>query len=499
MTRLRNTLDFIRLHARRRPLHPAIITATERVDYARLHDDLRQMVAALARLNVPPGALVAVGLDSFYLQLLVVLGFEALGVATGSFRPGETGTDWLFAKAQLVVAGPEAAALPAQRLWRAPPDWLRQLRATAAALPALPPPAAEQPAVLIRSSGTTGTPKPMLMSRGLLGIRIRRRVADSQFSRASRYLALMHLTVSIIYQNTQACLRLGATVTSDQGMPLGQGFALLRPTHATILPYHLERILALPSLPPGSHLPGLRLAVAGSTYPASLREAALARLCGTVVNRYSSNESGMIGAIGEDGIVRVNRFMQAEVMREDGTPAGIGEAGYLRFRGAGIVSEYLDNPEATARVFRDGWFYPGDLGRLVAPGQFHLLGRDGDVINLGGIKMACAEVEASIRAAVPLADVAVIDSMPGGRLTVCVVPVAGGRRQGLGRAIQPVLGVPFNLWIIEALPRTAEGKVKRGELRRLLEAQQTPATPAVTPAGAAAGHSRSTEPSSLEA
>ncbi len=512
MARPRNTLDYIRLHARRRPQHPAVLTATQRVGYARLHDDLRQMVAALAQLEVPPGDLVAVGLDSFYLQLLVVLGFEALGVTTGSFRPGETGAEWLFAKARLVVAGADAAELPGRRLLRAPPNWLQQLRGTAAVLPPLPAPAGAQGAVLLRSSGTTGTPKPMLMNRHILGIRIRRRVEDSGFSRTSRYLALMHPTVSIVYQNTQACLRLGATVASDHGMPLGHGFALFKPTHTTILPYHLGRILALPSLPPGSHLPGLRLAIAGGAFPDSMRRAALARLCGTVVNRYSSNESGMIGAVGEDGIIQANRGMQAEVVGEDGAPAGTGEVGHLRFRGAGILSAYLDNPEATARVFRDGWFYPGDLGRMVAPGRFRLLGRDGDVVNLSGIKMACDEVENTIRAAVPVADVAVIHGMQGGPLTVCVVPAGNSPRQGLGRAIEPVLGVPFNLWITDAVPRTPEGKVKRGELRRLVEARQAPAgKPAAAggaaaagrvaggAAGGAAGYSRSTEPSSLEA
>ncbi len=64
-----------------------------------------------------------------------------------------------------------------------------------------------------------------------------------------------------------------------------------------------------------------------------------------------------------------------------------GHEGRIRYQGPGMVNEYLGDPEATRRAFRDGWFYPGDLGFIRQDKGLTLTGRDSELLNSGGVKI----------------------------------------------------------------------------------------------------------------
>src|SRR5690606_316615 len=76
-----------------------------------------------------------------------------------------------------------------------------------------------------------------------------------------------------------------------------------------------------------------------------------------------------------------------EVVDEDDVPLPQGEVGRIRHRSFGMVHEYVGEPEATARAFRGGWFYPGDLGFIRSDGGLTLTGRETEVLNAGGVKI----------------------------------------------------------------------------------------------------------------
>ena len=63
----------------------------------------------------------------------------------------------------------------------------------------------------------------------------------------------------------------------------------------------------------------------------------------------------------------------------DHQPLESGETGLIRVRAQPMVTGYLGNPGATAERFRDGWFYPMDVGFLDESGQLNLTGRSDDV------------------------------------------------------------------------------------------------------------------------
>jgi len=76
-----------------------------------------------------------------------------------------------------------------------------------------------------------------------------------------------------------------------------------------------------------------------------------------------------------------------EIVDDDDQPVPPGTAGRIRHKSPGMIHEYLGNAEASARAFRDGWFYSGDLGFIRPDGGLTLTGRESEVLNAGGVKV----------------------------------------------------------------------------------------------------------------
>ena len=466
----------IAFHARRRPAHSAVIRDGAAVGYAAFGRDVAAMTRRLAGFGLAAGSLAAVGHDDLYVQMLLVFGLESLGVVTGSFHPDE-GIECraLLQNADLVLAVRPPAQPGTGRLVLITAAWLE----AALVVPqAAPPPAwradGADAAVLLRSSGTTGAPKAMLLTQSMLAFRLRAQREPRYglgLNAKARFLATMHFSVGSMYMAAANCFRLGATF-----MFLGDGRAAPRlqsdrPTHMTMLPFQL-RIL-LERLPEADMplLPGLTVQVIGAKLPAELRRQALRTLAGRLCDTYGTNEMGGIGTVDEAGMLALAPAVEAEIVDHRGAALAAGAIGLIRVRSGGMVAGYLDDAATTAAMFRDGWFHPGDLAAAVAPGRFRLMGRRGDVLNLGGIKVPCAELEAKILSHGKVADVAVLqrnDHSATPPVVVCVVASPELDVPALLRVLKPLIAFPFALRRVPAIPRTAEGKIKRDELRNTL-------------------------------
>lgn len=144
----------------------------------------------------------------------------------------------------------------------------------------------------------------------------------------------------------------------------------------------------------GITLPSVeRVTVAGTIMPPGLAaRVALATDGGTVFTNYGSTEAGSATRRPynsddpfDAGFVLPGSVVQ--IVDENDSVLPEGQVGYIRHRGAGMATEYVGNPDATSRAFRDGWFYPGDLGYLRPDGGLTLAGRESEVLNAGGIKI----------------------------------------------------------------------------------------------------------------
>ncbi|MFJ4963926.1 class I adenylate-forming enzyme family protein [Streptomyces sp. NPDC088729] len=173
------------------------------------------------------------------------------------------------------------------------------------------------------------------------------------------------------------------------------------------------------------------------------------------------------------------------VLREDGTPAAPGEAGEVCMRGPHVMSRYEGNPEATGRALRGGWFHSEDLGRTwrdPASGRVFLTltGRIKNIAKVGGEAVSLDEMDRVLRAVPEVRDAACA-ALPhrllGEQVVAAVVLAPGAATAGLRErlaAVFPAAVLPHRIVALDAIPRTATGKVLRPDLARRLAADEHP-------------------------
>jgi acyl-coenzyme A synthetase/AMP-(fatty) acid ligase len=481
-------VEHVRLHARRRPDHVAVLASGRPVTYAMLERDLTAMTAALAAFGLPRGSLVAVGVEDMYVHLLLIFGFEALGITTGSFLPSEEADcHGLLAVADLTLAVAPVPDAACRQFFPVSEDWVAEALARPAPRLDFPRAAGEDIVRVARSSGTTGRPKLMNITHRMLNARMTGWMAGRMTANA-RILAAMNFSVNSIYQRCATGLRVGATFMFDSAGRLSLPEILLQtnPTQMSLLPFHVQKMLdALTDWHdlPRPLLPGLQLTAMGAKLPAADRQRAEHYLTGWIREGYGANEVGGICEFDRAGNGHVYPYATIEVVGQDGQLAAPGETGELRMRTAGMVGGYRDDPAATAQMFRDGWFYPGDLGMLTEAGKLRLVGRRLDVLIVGGSKRGCADLESRIQACAPRSDIALLQQDGGSQnelVHVCVATPAAIDLDRLARTIEPFMHCRFTMRAVAAIPRTESGKIRRAVLHDTLFGQPAPAQPAPT-------------------
>lgn len=176
------------------------------------------------------------------------------------------------------------------------------------------------------------------------------------------------------------------------------------------------------------------------------------------------------------GIAMPNEELWIE--REDGSHAAPGEVGELVVRGPNVMRGYFRNPEATARALRPGpipgevVLHTGDLFKTDDQGYLYFVARKDDIIKTRGEKVSPLEVESvicKIAGVVEAAAVGVADQVLGQAVKVAVVKAEGAEvsadeiRKRV-RAELDEVAVPKFVDFVDALPKTASGKVKKSEL-----------------------------------
>jgi len=162
------------------------------------------------------------------------------------------------------------------------------------------------------------------------------------------------------------------------------------------------------------------------------------------------------------------------IMDDDGREVPPGQPGELWIGGPMVVPGYWDNPEATAREFVGGYWKSGDIGSLDAAGYLYVFDRKKDMINRGGYKVYCAEVESVLAGHPDVMEVAIVaqpDPVLGEKSRAFVVPRHPAVRdadslRAYCREHLADYKVPDFVSFLDApLPRNANGKVLKRTLR----------------------------------
>jgi acyl-coenzyme A synthetase/AMP-(fatty) acid ligase len=147
----------------------------------------------------------------------------------------------------------------------------------------------------------------------------------------------------------------------------------------------------------------------------------------------------------------------------------ITEAGLIACTGDTLMTGYVGEPERTAQVLRDGVLYTSDLGTIDSEGRLHLQGREDDVINVGGFKVAPTEVEDAAMSHPSVADcicIAVDHKITGKALKLLVVLAENAAldKRALARFLSTRLEpfkVPMLYEQVDSIRRTFNGKLDR--------------------------------------
>ena len=253
--------------------------------------------------------------------------------------------------------------------------------------------------------------------------------------------------------------------------------ALLRHggTDLWTVPAALHALATLTSpAPPGLRLRTIR--TASMRLPVELRRAIEGRYGATVAQQYSTTEAGTLTATARTGTPEgsVGRPLPGVTMRlidEAGRDVPEGEAGEIIARSPAAMLGYLGEPEQTAATLRDGWVHTGDLARRDPEGNYFLLGRRAQWINVGGAKVLPEEVEQVLEEhpAVREAAVTSADDAARGAIVRAIIvprsePPAVAELVRFCRARLAPHKVPRQFEFRDGLPRSAALKILRREL-----------------------------------
>lgn len=161
--------------------------------------------------------------------------------------------------------------------------------------------------------------------------------------------------------------------------------------------------------------------------------------------------------------------VEVKIVDEAGKEVPIGEPGEIITRGPHVMKGYFRKPEATAARIRDGWLYTGDVGKVEADGYYYHLGRRDDMIITGGLNVYPAEVENLIYTYPGVQETivfAIPDPKRGHVIGAALVPRPGANivERELVTFLRGNLAnfkVPQKIVVRDSLPRTSSGKLIR--------------------------------------
>ena len=497
----RRIADLVRDHARARPSQAALVAGAERVGYAELDAAMDRVAASLQRDGLGPGDTIAICASPSTTYAVVFLGALRAGVAVAPLAPSVTADSFasmlddaqarlLFVDAAAVEAlggrsrdGLASIALddvaPGQPLDR----WLMPV----GAIPTTVDVAPEAPFNIIYSSGTTGQPKGIVQSHAMRWTHVMRG-ANYRYGPDT-----VTLLATPLYSNTTLVvffptIAFGGTVILMPKFDAAGYLALAeanRVTHTMLVPVQYQRIMALPDFDRRDLSSFAFKFSTSAPFNATLKADVLARWPGALIEFYGMTEGGgtcmLLAHLHPDKLHTVGQPAEGHDIRlidEQGVELPRGATGEVVGHSGGMMTGYHRQPEKTREA---EWFDPtgkrfirtGDVGRFDDDGFLVLMDRKKDMIISGGFNIYPSDLEAELRLHPAVSEAAVVgvpSSTWGETPIAFVVPHAAhdvtedalmqwvnarvGRTQRLAR-----------LRFVDALPRSAIGKVLKRELR----------------------------------
>jgi acyl-CoA synthetase (AMP-forming)/AMP-acid ligase II len=367
------------------------------------------------------------------------------------------------------------------------PGWCQVALPGQVALTQLPEPLpADEPTLLLYTSGTTSAPKGALLSSAALVAHMRNfKVAldvgeDCVILCATPVSHLGGFVAGVIFPAF-----LGARSVIMSGWRPDEAVNVIESEEASLAMGATVFLSDLVQRYEAGAAPKHRLdlyACAGATLPPSL--VLRAEAVGVRAMRcYGMTETAGVcaAAPGNAAVERRSQWdgqilagMEIQAVAPDRTPLAVGAEGELRIRGPQLLTAYTDAERNREQLDSEGWFYPGDIGMVDGEGWVRMSGRIKDIINRGGEKFSALDIESAIASHPDVAAVAVTavpDARLGEAVGAWIVLRAGIDWHGPDKLIEHLETVrlarqkiPAQWTVVPSLPTTASGKVQKNKL-----------------------------------
>ena len=463
--------------------------------YAQLRDAALRMSTLLAAQGVAPGDRVGIMLPNVPAFPIAFYGALAAGAVVVPMNPllksrevgyylGDSGARVVLAWHTAVAEAAKGAAdAGAEAIGVESPDMTGLLGDHALAQHS-PRRAAEDDAVILYTSGTTGRPKGAELTHAGL-VRNAELTARTLLKNEPDDVMMGCLPLFHVFGLTCG---LNATVAAHGTLTLlprfdpAKALEIIQRDRVTIfegVPTMYAAMLHLPAAD-AAQAATLRVCVSGgASLPVEILRGFEEKFGCVILEGYGLSETSPVASFNHPDRVRKPGSIgtpiagvEMRLIDDEGQTVPDGEIGEIAIRGHNVMKGYWGKPEATAEAIRDGWFRTGDMARVDEDGYYYIVDRKKDLIIRGGYNVYPREIEEVLHEHPAVAEVAVI-GLPHPDLgeeigaAVTLKPGASATPADLiafAKERVAAYKYPRRLWLVDELPKGPTGKILRREV-----------------------------------
>jgi len=487
--------------AAERPKHVAVRMDDRVLTYAQLDRAARGLATSLRRRGVAPGDRVALLVPNVPEFPIAYFGILYAGAAVVPINVLAAAPEIAYfladSEARLLVAHPlfeaagragaDEAGVPMVIAGGGPGEDTIESMSHEAPVEALEPTPADQTAVILYTSGTTGKPKGAELTHSNLFVNCAFVVPRLvEVSERDAFVALA--TLPLFHSFGQTCIQnatiaRGGTITLLPRFEPQKCFEILERDRVTLFAGVPTMYFALLHHERTRDYDLSRLSICltgGAPMPAEVMAAFERRFGVPILEGFGLSETSpvasfnMVGRQRKPGSIGYPVWgVELGVVDDDDRLLGDGERGEIVIRGHNVMKGYLNRPDANKETLRNGWFHSGDIGFRDADGCYFIVDRKKDMILRGGFNVYPREVEEVLYAHPAVAEAAVV-GVPHeshGEEVKAVVALRPGQRASEAELIAfckerlAAYKYPRTVAIVDTLPKGPTGKILKRELR----------------------------------
>lgn len=228
------------------------------------------------------------------------------------------------------------------------------------------------------------------------------------------------------------------------------------------------------------------LSIGASNISDELRKKIQTKLTSDLYIGYGTNDIGGITCTNPKSVFSISQTVgkaingvEVQIVDENEKEKAVGEIGFIRVKSPGMIDRYLNDEEATKKAFRNGWFYPGDLGKLTEDEELIYCGRSDQMMIMNGINIYPVQIENIIISHESVKDAVVfpIKHQIHQDIPICVVVLKENKQISKSELMNYCLerlgfSSPKEIIFLDEIPRNEQGKIVREKLRQKISMNQ---------------------------